>query len=161
MLPKDSIGISPTDQITPLDGLCTVSKFFIQESCFLVIPLECFADIASSHIDDEKLYSLVPSALGHLNFAGKHYIICNGQQEQPDQYHELMKLLTERELQIAALVALGWPNKQVANHLSISEWTVSSHLRRIFIKLNVDSRAAMVYLCAPMIKSLNLSPAMQ
>lgn len=63
-------------------------------------------------------------------------------------------LLTERELQIATLVALGRPNKQIASQLHISEWTVSTHLRRIFIKLGVDSRAAMVYRCASLIQQL-------
>jgi DNA-binding CsgD family transcriptional regulator len=67
---------------------------------------------------------------------------------------DLINLLTERELQIATLVASGQGNKQIANQLRISEWTVSAHLRRIFIKLNVDSRAAMVYRCAPIIQKL-------
>jgi DNA-binding CsgD family transcriptional regulator len=56
--------------------------------------------------------------------------------------------LTARELQIAALVAEGMVNKQIAAELQISEWTVSTHLRRIFAKLGVDTRAAMVGRCA-------------
>lgn len=64
-------------------------------------------------------------------------------------------LLTERELQIATLVAQGRPNKQIANQLRISEWTVSTHLRRIFIKLGVESRAAMVYRCASLIQPIH------
>ena len=67
----------------------------------------------------------------------------------------LINILTGRELQIAALVALGWSNKKVANQLQISEWTVSAHLRRIFIKLKVDSRSAMVYRCASLINRLH------
>jgi ATP/maltotriose-dependent transcriptional regulator MalT len=63
-------------------------------------------------------------------------------------------LLTERELQIATFVAQGNSNKQIAIHLKISEWTVSSHLRRIFVKLCVDSRAAMVYRCANLLHQL-------
>jgi len=64
---------------------------------------------------------------------------------------ELATMLTERELEIATLVALGWPNKQIADHLHISEWTVSTHLRRVFAKLGVHSRAAMVYRCTSLI----------
>lgn len=59
-----------------------------------------------------------------------------------------MDLLTERELQIVQLVARGHSNKMVARRLGISQWTVSTHLKRIFLKLQVDSRAAMVYKCA-------------
>jgi DNA-binding CsgD family transcriptional regulator len=80
--------------------------------------------------------------------------LCAVVQVEPDlsTAHELVRLLTDRELQVATLVAMGRPNKQIASHLHISEWTVSTHLRRIFLKLGVDSRAAMVYRCAPMIQ---------
>lgn len=64
----------------------------------------------------------------------------------------LLQSLTERELQIATLIAQGWSNKQTARHLAISEWTVATHLRRIFMKLHVDNRAAMVYKCAGLIQ---------
>ena len=57
--------------------------------------------------------------------------------------------LTARELQIASFVAIGCPNKQIASRLHISEWTVATYLRRIYSKLGVDSRAAMIYKCAP------------
>ena len=53
--------------------------------------------------------------------------------------------LTRRETQIVELIAGGACNKQVAAQLAISEWTVGTHLRRIFVKLSVRSRAAMVY----------------
>jgi DNA-binding NarL/FixJ family response regulator len=56
--------------------------------------------------------------------------------------------LTNRVLQIATLVACGHTNKQIADKLRISEWTVSTHLRRIFVKRGVNNRAAMVYQCA-------------
>ena len=41
------------------------------------------------------------------------------------------------------MVASGYPNKTIASVLEISSWTVASHLRRIFMKLQVSSRAAM------------------
>jgi DNA-binding CsgD family transcriptional regulator len=52
--------------------------------------------------------------------------------------------LSPRELEIARMVAKGYANKNIASVLDISSWTVSSHLRRIFSKLGVTSRAAMV-----------------
>jgi DNA-binding CsgD family transcriptional regulator len=65
-------------------------------------------------------------------------------------------LLTARELQIVALVAEGRANKQIAAELFISEWTVSSHLRRIYAKLDVDTRAAMVNRCFDALSSRGL-----
>ena len=52
--------------------------------------------------------------------------------------------LSPRELEIARMIAKGHPNKTIAAVLEISSWTVGTHLRRIFAKLGVTSRAAMV-----------------
>jgi DNA-binding CsgD family transcriptional regulator len=52
--------------------------------------------------------------------------------------------LSPREREIVRLVAAGHPNKVIAAVLEISYWTVGTHLRRIFAKLGVTSRAAMV-----------------
>jgi DNA-binding CsgD family transcriptional regulator len=52
--------------------------------------------------------------------------------------------LSPREREIARLVAVGLPNKAIGAVLEISAWTVATHLRRIFVKLGVTSRAAMV-----------------
>lgn len=53
-------------------------------------------------------------------------------------------MLSPREREIATMVSSGCTNKGIADALDISTWTVASHLRRIFAKLGVTSRAAMV-----------------
>jgi DNA-binding NarL/FixJ family response regulator len=50
--------------------------------------------------------------------------------------------LTHRELDVATLVALGWPNKQIARQLVLQHGSVKSHLGAIFRKLGVDNRTA-------------------
>jgi len=62
-------------------------------------------------------------------------------------------VLSPREEEIARMVAAGYPNKTIAAVLDISSWTVGTHLRRVFAKLGVGSRAAMV---ASLIKKGNL-----
>ena len=52
--------------------------------------------------------------------------------------------LSPREQEIVRMVAKGHPSKVIADVLGISTWTVCTHLRRIFAKLGVTSRAAMV-----------------
>lgn len=52
--------------------------------------------------------------------------------------------LSPRELQIARMVAGGATNHAIARSLDISPWTVSTHVRRIFAKLGVGTRAEMV-----------------
>jgi DNA-binding CsgD family transcriptional regulator len=48
--------------------------------------------------------------------------------------------LTEREEQIARLVASGLSDKEIAQSLSISFTTVRTHIKRAFGKLGVDNR---------------------
>jgi DNA-binding CsgD family transcriptional regulator len=52
--------------------------------------------------------------------------------------------LSPREREIVQLVAKGLPNKTIAMVLDISPCTVATHLRRVFVKLGVSSRAEMV-----------------
>jgi DNA-binding CsgD family transcriptional regulator len=50
--------------------------------------------------------------------------------------------LTEREVEVIALVATGRTNRAIAERLGISEKTVARHLSNIFTKLGLSSRAA-------------------
>jgi ATP/maltotriose-dependent transcriptional regulator MalT len=49
--------------------------------------------------------------------------------------------LTEREVEVLALLAEKLSNKEIARKLSISTFTVRNHTARIYEKLNVASRA--------------------
>jgi DNA-binding NarL/FixJ family response regulator len=64
--------------------------------------------------------------------------------------------LSPREQQIARLVAEGSTNRMIASTLDISLWTVSTHIRRVFVKLDVRSRAEMV---ARLFGSSSITPA--
>lgn len=85
---------------------------------------------------------------------GIRYYLVRSTQKINHQIH-----LSPRELAIAQLVAQGLPNKSIGNKLSISPWTVATYLRRIFNKLGVSSRTAMVTLLLEekLISSQNLS----
>lgn len=50
--------------------------------------------------------------------------------------------LTDREVDVLRIVAEGLTNVQVATRLHLSEHTVAAHLRSIFRKIGVASRAA-------------------
>lgn len=99
--------------------------------------------------------------VGTLNIKNKNFILvensCDQSVKNCMEEERLSKILvnhlTRRELEIVRLVAAGHVNKQIADELRISVWTVSTHLRRIFVKLGVDSRAAMTYRCAPLFPS--------
>jgi DNA-binding CsgD family transcriptional regulator len=48
--------------------------------------------------------------------------------------------MTDSELAVAKLIAQGLTNRQAAEQLFLSPHTVSSHLRRVFTKLDINSR---------------------
>jgi two-component system nitrate/nitrite response regulator NarP len=55
---------------------------------------------------------------------------------------DIFDQLTEREMQILQEVAKGYRNKQIADHLFISESTVKVHMKSLLKKLQVASRTA-------------------
>jgi two-component system, NarL family, nitrate/nitrite response regulator NarL len=55
-----------------------------------------------------------------------------------------LKSLTDRELQVIALVCEGLRNKPIAERLSITDTTVRHHLSSIFSKLDVSDRLELV-----------------
>jgi DNA-binding NarL/FixJ family response regulator len=63
-------------------------------------------------------------------------LVQRGENERPK--------LSPRELEIGHLVSQGFSNKMIAATLEISPMTVSTHVRRIFEKLGVRTRSAMV-----------------
>lgn len=82
-----------------------------------------------------------------------------GQEEWNRDILELLKALTEREQQVVSRAARGQVNRQIADELHISSHTVSSYLRRIFLKLGVGNRTEMVFKCRRLIekqRSMNL-----
>ena len=62
------------------------------------------------------------------------------EQRQPSRHDDWAALLSEREAQVARLVAGASSNKEIARQLDISERTVKAHLTSIFEKLGLRDR---------------------
>jgi DNA-binding NarL/FixJ family response regulator len=148
MMVKNVLSSVNSDNNKPIYSFDILHQFLVKNSSLSVISseelMEAQKNLASHPDNGSHLFSI----LGWFDLEGDRYAIVNIHNSAGSADLNLTQLLTERELQIATLIASGHSNKQAANQLRISEWTVSAHLRRIFIKLNVDSRAAMVYCCA-------------
>ena len=55
--------------------------------------------------------------------------------------------LTARERDLVRLLAQGLTGRQIADTLSISEWTVKTHVQNLREKCGVHTRAAVVAVC--------------
>jgi len=64
--------------------------------------------------------------------------------QQTKAFIERLATLSPRERQITALSGEGLSNKMIAQKLNLSEGTVKAHLHRIFCKLHVQSRFALI-----------------
>ncbi|MBE9048048.1 GAF domain-containing protein [Pleurocapsales cyanobacterium LEGE 10410] len=81
--------------------------------------------------------------LSNLAAVCLHFSACLANLRQTDfQYNS--QVLTSREMQIAQLVAEGLTNGQIGKELWISPNTVKQALKKMFRKLGVKSRTAMV-----------------
>ncbi|WP_461017819.1 helix-turn-helix domain-containing protein [Streptomyces daliensis] len=58
----------------------------------------------------------------------------------PPRPSEEFASLTQREAEILTLLSQGLTNRKIARRLSIAELTVKSHMRVIFLKLDVEDR---------------------
>ena len=81
-----------------------------------------------------------------LSAVCNHFSACLASlRNQPNLINEkCQNLLTKRELQIANLVARGLTNAEIGRKLWISENTVKKALKKMFFKLETNSRTTMI-----------------
>jgi two-component system, NarL family, nitrate/nitrite response regulator NarL len=104
-----------------------------------------------SDLATDRGYSRADWVILDIEVDGAHYQLLRVPEAQVP--------LSPRELEIARMVARGYPNKTIASVLDISTWTVASHLRRVFSKLGVSSRAAMVARLLEDVSTVDVSEA--
>jgi DNA-binding CsgD family transcriptional regulator len=113
--------------------------------------------IASPAKEGNGIRPVKSTPVGELKIGNDRYYVFEadgrGQADWNREIMELLKALTEREQQIVSRAALGQVNRQIADELHISSHTVSSYLRRIFLKLGVGNRTEMVFKCRKLIEN--------
>ena len=127
-----------------------IGTFRIRNHDYLVVELKAVAATSSNSPSNGCSTSLQAIQVSQFKVDRQNFAIVEVHHTKSSAKFNLADLLTNRELEIIKLIAQGYVNKQIARKLQISEWTVSTHIRRVlvFCKIGVDSRAAMVYKCA-------------
>ncbi len=121
--------------------------------------------ILTSFTEDEKIYAAIKAgALGYIlkdkdpeevlqairdTYNGKPYLNPNIARRLFRQLHDQYSLspetiLTPRELDVLRLVAMGTPNKEIAQKINVQEATVRAHVSNILSKLNLANRSQLV-----------------
>ncbi len=80
----------------------------------------------------------------HVPFVGDAHSVLNAMRHGlglPSLDRRPRPAVTPRQLQVAALVAQGWSNRQIADELVITERSAESHVERIRARLGFRSRA--------------------
>jgi DNA-binding CsgD family transcriptional regulator len=119
----------------------TRPHFAIGTHHFVAIPHQEWSVIQRGSKGSERL-----RAAGFVRLDGVRHVVVEHREFDgaSERSSPISSLLTSRELQIAYSVAEGKCDKVIAYELGISEYTVREHLRRIFHKLKVSKRAALV-----------------
>ena len=98
----------------------------------------CHGITLDSPFEDSEAGRMTPVA--RLTCAGERYVLCSEGPRAADTAPHF----SARELEIARLISRGHTTRTVAAVLEISPWTVSTYVRRMFAKLDVASRSALV-----------------
>jgi DNA-binding CsgD family transcriptional regulator len=104
-------------------------------------------DTATPFAMGREVASLVPGAVlvplpgrGHLHYHGEWEPVLDATLDFLDEV-AASEPLTEREMEVARLVAAGLTNKAIASRLAIAPRTAEAHVEHIRRKLDVRSRA--------------------
>ena len=103
--------------------------------------------IRPSEIPGQRVHANDPDHLSQHEGRPEDELIQNLLAAGLTHYYESEELwkkwesLSPREQEVAALVCLGYTNKQVAERLVISPETVKSHLRNALIKFDLSTRS--------------------
>ena len=93
-------------------------------------------------IIDPKVVETLVAALGDLARMGGDSLTRTADQQASSA--RMSEPLTERELEVLALVAEGASNQEIARKLVVSLATVKTHINHIFGKLDAESRVQVV-----------------
>lgn len=112
--------------------------------------LRCINAGANGYLSKLSTEAEIQNAICEVMDSGK-YVSKNIQEKILKNYFlkkpiNPMDRLTNREFEIAKLLASGYSNMEISNHLNLKGSTVSTYRNRVFEKLEIDSVADLIQL---------------
>jgi NarL family two-component system response regulator LiaR len=136
-------GIEATQEIKAKDPearILIITSFDEDERVYQAIKAGALGYLLKDSSPDELMRAINDVCNGrltlHPNIAGALIHELN----QPSELPPTPDPLTEREEEILVLVAKGWSNQEIADHLVISERTVGAHVSNVLGKLHLANR---------------------
>jgi DNA-binding NarL/FixJ family response regulator len=142
----DVNGIEATRRIvqtSPHIGVLVLTMFQDDDSVFSAMRAGARGYLLKGADQDEMLRAIRAVASGEAIFSRTiaqklmHYF----GSARPPGAADILPELTDREREILALIAQGYKNPEIAEHLTLSPKTVRNHVSNIFSKLQVADRA--------------------
>ena len=127
-------------QENPSTRILVVSYFMNDEEIYTILRTGVLGYILKDQTPDELFVAIRSVFRGRsaLNSTVVQKLVQNLNPQSRQSFPE--EQLSDRELQILRFLAIGLPNKSIADRLSISERTVRTHVSNILGKLNLKNR---------------------
>jgi NarL family two-component system response regulator LiaR len=133
-------------QVAPRTAVLVLTAYDDDEYVFAILEAGAagylLKNARSSEVIDAVRRVFAGESVLHPSIAKK--IVRQVRQSQYRRGTMAAEELTERELEVLKLAAVGLSNREIASRLVVSPRTVQSHLANIFGKLNVGSRTEAV-----------------
>ena len=151
----DGNGVEIIEKIRSLEGntmILVISAWSTQESLFSAIKAGATGYVLKERDDAEVLLSIRSILRGGAPidpFIAREILKQISETEEAAPEQEVVEgaeisILTNREKEILCLVAQGLSNREIAEQLFVSRYTVESHIKHIYRKLSVTKRTKAV-----------------
>lgn len=91
---------------------------------------------------EQVIQTILAALRGEILLSADFLDFVQQRMNMPNSHQEI--LLSDKEQEILQLVAQGCTNKAIASAIGVTQRTVENYLSKLFVKLNVESRAEAV-----------------
>jgi NarL family two-component system response regulator LiaR len=136
-------GLTAIGEITaasPHARILVLTSFAEDDRVFSAIKAGALGYLLKDSLPEDLLQAIRDVCQGKLTLNPSIALKLIRELKEPTPLQVTQEPLTVREVEVLKLVAQGLTNQEIADKLSISEWTVITHVRNILDKLHLANR---------------------